>query len=104
MEKMNYEQVMEIVHKCERENEKKGDSWFQFRSCQAYFTEILYLFDEDGNHVGNYRLFKSYRTIVALVDFDNQVVYRLGKWSSTTSKQTTQFCNQHHRDFEQVQF
>ena len=39
-----------------------------------------------------------------LVDIENEVVYRLGKWSSTTSKQTTQFCNQYYRYYEQVQF
>lgn len=51
-----------------------------------------------------YQLFKSYTTIVALVDVSDGVVYRLGHWSSTTSKQTTQFTNRYHSGFETVEF
>ena len=101
MKEMNYEQAMEIV---ERVNVLNRDVWYQFRSCQAYSSDIICAYDKDGNHIGNYKLFKSYWTIVALVDFDNQVVYRLGKWSQTTSKQTTQFCNQYFPNYKQIQF
>lgn len=94
MAKKNYEEVMEIVNEVKR----YVDGWIQFRHCQAYFSETIRL------PKGSYVLFKSYSTIVALVDIDNQVVYRLGKWSTTTSKQTTQFCNAHYHYFEQVQF
>jgi hypothetical protein len=90
MEKKNYEEVMEIVKRVKM----CVDSWTQFRHCQAWFS----------NPVGNYQLLMSYKTIVALVDMDNQVVYRLGKWSTTTSKQTTQFSNQFYPRYEQVQF
>jgi hypothetical protein len=101
MAKMNFEQVMEIVDKVRHLNR---DVWYQFRSCQAYSSNVVYLYDNEGNHIGNFKLFRSYQTIVALIDYDNQVVYRLGKWSRTTSKQTTQFCNQYFGHFEQVQF
>lgn len=94
MAKMNYEQVMEIVNEAKR----YVDGWFQFRHCQAYYSETIRL------PKGNYVLFRSYQTIVALVDINNGVVYRLGKWSQTTSKQTTQFCNANYSSFEQVQF
>lgn len=99
--KLTYEQAMVIVEEARRLN--KG-VWYQFRCCQAYSSDIVHIYDAEGNHIGNYKLFRSYRTIVALVDYENEVVYRLGKWSQTTSKQTTQFCNQYYKDYEQVQF
>ena len=99
--KKSFDEVKEIVEKVRELNK---DIWYQFRSCQAYSSNTVYLYDEDGNHLGNYKLFRSYSTIVALIDIDNQVVYRLGKWSTTTSKQTTQFSRAYYPMYEQVQF
>lgn len=93
MTKLTLKQALEIVDKAPMRTE-----FAQFGCKQAYISEVVKI---DGK---SYVLFKSYRTIVALVDIENEVVYRLGKWSSTTSKQTTQFCNQYYRSFEQVQF
>ena len=90
--KMNYEQAMEIV------DSLRCDEWAQFRKCQAYYSM------PKQTSKGTFVLFKSYRTIVALVDIDNQVLYRLGKWSTTTSKQTTQFHTAYYPMYEQVQF
>ena len=93
MTKLTLKQALEIVDKAPMRTE-----FAQFGYKQAYISEVVRI---DGN---SYVLFKSYQTIVALVDIDNQVVYRLGKWSTTTSKQTTQFCNEYYRCYEQVQF
>lgn len=92
MKKMSYDEAMEIV------NSLRCDEWIQFRSCQAYHSM------PKTTSKGTFVLFKSYHTIVALVDTDNQVVYRLGKWSTTTSKQTTQFSRAYYPMYEQVQF
>lgn len=99
MKEMNFEQTMEMVTRCK----EKVCDWTQFRHCQASFSDVVRVEDNAGNFV-RCQLFKSYRTIVALVDLDNLVVYRLGKWSQTTSKQTTQFCNQYCRGYKQIQF
>ena len=91
--KKTYEEVMQIV------NELRGcEEWIQFRSCQAYHST------PKTTSKGTFILFKSYHTIVALVDIDNRVLYRLGKWSRTTSKQTTQFHSAYYPMYEQVQF
>ena len=92
MTKLTLKQALEIV------DSLRCDEWAQFRKCQAYYS------GPKTTSKGTFILFKSYHTIVALVDIDNQVVYRLGKWSTTTSKQTTQFCNEYYRCYEQVQF
>lgn len=93
MARLTLKQALEIVDKAPR-----GIAFTQFGYKQAYISEVVKI-DEK-----RYVLFKSYHTIVALVDIENGVVYRLGKWSSTTSKQTTQFCSHYYRDYEQVQF
>lgn len=54
-------------------------NWRRFDYKQAEFT-----------NVGRYTLFKSYNTIVGIA-FDG-VMYELGKYSRTTSKQVSQFC------------
>ena len=100
MKEMNFEQTMEKVTECK----EKVCDWNPFRHCQASFSDIVTIEDRETKERGRYQLFKSYRTIVALVDLDNLVVYRLGKWSQTTSKQTTQFCNQYCRGYKQIQF
>ncbi len=68
--------------------------WTRFGYKQAWFSQLL---DFD-----NLRLFKSYNTIVALVDISEGVFYELGKWSTTTSKQVTQFYNAYYRNFKRV--
>lgn len=93
MTKLTLKQALEIVDKAPMRT-----AFAQFGCKQAYISEVVKI---DGK---SYVLFESYEIIVALVDIENEVVYRLGKWSSTTSKQTTQFCNQYYRSFEQVQF
>ena len=93
MARLTLKQALEIVDKAPRDI-----AFTQFGYKSAYISEVVKIDEKD------YVLFKSYHTIVALVDMDNHVVYRLGKWSSTTSKQTTQFCNQYYSYYEQVQF
>ena len=58
--------------------------WRQFRSCQAWVSDAV---------ADRYRLIKSYRTIVAMVDTEEHIVFEFGKYSTTTSKQVTQIIN-----------
>lgn len=53
--------------------------WKRFRRCQAY----------TATYNDRYDIIKSYTTIVGLVDKEEKVMYELGKWSPTTSKQIT---------------
>ena len=72
----------------------------RFNYCQAYISERIYCsaFDLD------FQLVKSYETIVAVIDHTHQKFIRLGKWSRTTSKQSTQIHNTHCRYYEDIQF
>lgn len=72
--------------------------WKQFNYCQAWTSELLY----NKHYDIHYMLVKSYNTIVAVVDMDNECYYELGKWSRTTSKQQTQIYNAYFRDFFRV--
>ena len=68
----------------------------RFNFCQAYISDAI-------NHNGEiYRLIKSYDTIVALIVASESVVYELGKYSRTTSKQITQIINRHCQSFNRV--
>ena len=66
--------------------------WTQFRSCQAYIGELTVV--TIGNDDYFVHPFRSYETVVAYVDFDTNVLYEVGKYSQTTSKQVTQYYNQ----------
>ena len=55
--------------------------WSQLRHCHAWYGYIT----------RNYIVLKSYATIVAVLDLREDVVYELGKWSPTTSRQVTWF-------------
>ena len=71
-----------------------GDiEWTRFDCKNAYFSDLL---------VDNYRLFRSYNTIVGLIDISDGVFYEINKYSTTTSKQVTQFYNRYYRNFERV--
>lgn len=57
----------------------KRNEWVRFRRCQAWYQRDPY----DRVWI------KSYNTLVACIDTDDKL-YRFGRWSVTTSKQTTQ--------------
>ena len=65
--------------------------WTQFRSMQADIGSPVFV-NVDGN---DYLVqpFQSYTTIVGLVDEATHTFYEVGKYSRTTSKQVTVFCN-----------
>ena len=65
------------------------NEWTQFRHCQAWLSGHIY----NSAYNKNFRLMKSYNTIVAFIDCDTSEFISLGKWSRTTSKQTTQIFN-----------
>lgn len=75
------------------ELEKNVKSWTQFHQCQAYISDAL---------EGNYRLIKSYNTIVGIADAGAGKIYEFGVYSRTTSKQFTRIKNEFFSSFEKI--
>ena len=67
--------------------------WTRFDKKQAWWSQIFI------TSTGQYRLFKSYDTIVALVNIHTGDFYEIGKYSRTTSKQVTQFFSAFYRNW-----
>ena len=82
------EDIIKIAQECSK---RWSICWVRFHSCQAWISDEI---DE------RYRLIKSYHTIVGLVDTKEKKVYEIGKYSTTTSKQFTQICNQIFRSYD----
>lgn len=74
--------------------------WKRFNHCQAWITDNEYYDETTGTYFG---MVKSYNTIVAIIDYSRHRFVRLGKWSQTTSKQSTQIHNQLYREYEDIQ-
>jgi len=68
--------------------------WNQFHHCQAWIGEYGGMFD----------LIKSYKTIVGLVDKQNQFVYELGHWSKTTTQQIRKIYRECYSRYEFVPY
>lgn len=68
----------------------KIKNWKQFKHCQAWYCEATL-----GNDAGTFDVYllQSYWTMVAVYRKDTGECIRLGKYSPTTSKQTTQWEN-----------
>ena len=78
----------------------KGIEWeMQFRHCQAWLSITIYCSAYDIT----FTLMKSYNTVVAVIDHTNEKFVRLGKWSTTTSKQSTQIHNSLYPSYEDIQ-
>lgn len=58
--------------------------WTQFGKKQCWVSNCI---------KNMYFIVKSYNTIVAYIDDQEGILYELGKWSTTTSKQVTQLYN-----------
>ena len=84
----NNENIKETIKKDLSHAKNCHLEWKQFGKKQCYHSECIFN-DETQNF---YKLVRSYNTIVAIWYDDNFI--ELGKWSSTTSKQVTQFYNQ----------
>ena len=77
-----------------------GAEWeMQFRHCQAWLSTTIYCSAYDVT----FELVKSYSTVVAVIDHTNEKFIRLGKWSRTTSKQSTQIHNAWCPTYEDIQ-
>lgn len=76
------------------EHYQVNNEWSQFRKCQAWLSGHIF----NSAYNKHFRLMKSYNTIVAFIDYDTKEFISLGKWSRTTSKQTTQFYNSIFRE------
>jgi hypothetical protein len=86
-------EMNEAVELTKRLMKKTGIYWRQFNKCEAYLSEIL----ED-----DYRLIKSYNTIVGLVDIKEGKYYQFGHFSKTTSVQLTRIYNTFYRGWERI--
>lgn len=85
----NYKEIaLEVNGKLEKEN------WIQFDKKQCWYSTAIEI---DGDL---YMIVKSYKTIVAIIDNTEELFVELGKWSSTTSKQCTQFHNKFCKSFD----
>lgn len=72
----------------------------RFNYCQAWVSENIYCSAMDIE----FNIVKSYNTLVAIIDHTHHKFVRLGKWSRTTSKQSTQIHNTYCRDYEDIQY
>ena len=74
--------------------------WVRFNYCNAYTTAGALIEITIGNEDYYVLPIMSYTTIVGFVY--NNVVYEVGKYSRTTSKQFTQICNAYFSDYDRV--
>lgn len=88
---METNNVIETIIK-ELDRRKLDIEWGRFNSCNAYIGNTQYIECEGTT----YKVIpiKSYHTVVGYYDVNEDVAYEYGKYSSTTSKQFTQICNQ----------
>lgn len=77
----------------------EGHEWTRFRHCQAWESNDIY----NSAYGVYFSMIKSYNTIVAIVDHSRKKFIRLGKWSRTTSKQSTQIHNALYPEYEDIQ-
>lgn len=66
-----------------------GVPFERFRRCRAWVSAPIF----NSAFNVNFRLVKSYNTIVGFINLDTEEYIELGKWSRTTSKQVTQIYN-----------
>lgn len=87
--------VAEFIIEKAQELEKKmyKHKYFRLHGCQGWYSELL----ED-----KYILFKSYDTVVAIVNNQTKCFIELGKWSRTTSKQVTRFYNEFFGTYRRI--
>jgi hypothetical protein len=86
----NYVEIAKAV-------KEKNENWYQFGAKKCWWSDSVEL---DGDM---YMILKSYDTIVAVVDNTENLFVALDKWSSTTSKQVTQFHREYVHTFDKVQ-
>lgn len=85
----NNENMKETIEKDLLHARNRHQEWRQFGYKQCYYTECV--FNEETQNF--YKLVRSYNTIVAIL-YDEYYI-ELGKWSTTTSRQVTQFYNEY---------
>lgn len=74
--------------------------WVRFNHCNAYTTDGA-LIDVTLGNTDYYVLpIMSYTTVVGFAY--NGIVYEIGKYSRTTSKQFTQICNTYFSGYERI--
>lgn len=82
------------------QSKRRHIEWFRFNHCNAYTTEGALVNVTIGNNEYFVMPIMSYETVVAFVY--NHIVYEIGKYSRTTSKQVTQICNTYFSDYERI--
>lgn len=86
---MNNTTVNEIRNKLQQMTH--DIEWEQFRSMQADIGTPVFVNVDANEYL--VQPFQSYTTIVGFVDNMTHTFYEVGKYSRTTSKQVTVFCN-----------
>jgi len=76
----------------ELDRRKDNIEWGRFNYCNAYIGNTQYIVF--GGITYKIIPIKSYNTIVGYYNETEDTAYEYGKYSSTTSKQFTQICNQ----------
>lgn len=76
------QELMEIVQSAYNNGYIPARKWKQVNRCKAWYT---------GE--GNVKVLRSYNTIVALYDEQNNVLYSYGRYSSTTYQHIRKFRN-----------
>ena len=89
---MTSEQAIELKDKLMGTPEAMMIKWNRFNRCNAYI----------GVYNKRYDIIRSYTTIVGLVDKEEEIMYELGKWSPTTTKQMTTIHRQRYHRCEFV--
>lgn len=82
------------------QSERHHIEWFRFNHCNAYTTMGALVSVTIGNDEYFVLPIMSYETVVGFV-YDN-IVYEIGKYSQTTSKQFTQICNTYFSNCDRI--
>ena len=82
------------------QSERHHIEWFRFNHCNAYTTMGALVNVTIGNDEYFVLPIMSYETVVGFVY--ERVVYEIGKYSQTTSKQMTQICKAYFSDYDRI--
>ena len=82
------------------QNERRHIEWFRFNHCNAYTAMGALVNVTIGNNEYFVLPIMSYETVVGFVY--ERIVYEIGKYSRTTSKQMTQICNTYFSEYERI--
>lgn len=77
-------------------------AYTQFGYKNAWVTNDCYPVYDNDERRHFIEPFMSYRTVVAFVDITDKIVYECGKYSTTNSKQVTQFHRKYYPLYDRI--